>query len=206
MIWHLIGRGLAALALSLSLAAFGAEAQQRKDLDLMKVLAPTKPPRGRINAVDTTWEDWQKRTGALPPDFSAMRSHPFLPDPLEGVTTREQWAARRTALKREIEQWITGHLPPAPDNLRAVVTGEREEGGARVRDVVLEFGPERRGRLRVQVIIPPGKGPFPVFLTNHNRRRPWAATAVARGYIGCIYYATDPYYGEEDDSDKFIEL
>lgn len=201
-----MGRGVLAAVLGASALVWGAEAQARKDLELLRVLAPTQPPRGRINAVDMTWEAWQKRTGTLPPDFSAMRSHPFLPDPLEGVKTREQWVARRAGLKREVEQWITGHMPPAPGNLRAVVTSEREEGGAKVRDVVLEFGPEHRGRLRVQVIIPPGKGPFPVFLTNHNRRRPWAATAVARGYIGCIYYASDPYYGEDDDSDKFIEL
>ena len=173
---------------------------------MMKVLAPTKPPRGRINAVDQTWEAWQQRTGELPPDFAAMRSQPFLPDPLEGVRTREEWAARREALKQQVQHWITGYMPPPPGNVRAVIKGERMQAGARVRDVVLEFGPEHRGRLRVQVIIPPGEGPFPVFLTNHNRMRPWVATAVARGYIGCIYYASDPYYGEEDDSDKFIEL
>ncbi len=55
-------------------------------------------------------------------------------------------------------------------------------------------------------MIPPGKGPFPVFLTNHSRTRPWVATAVRRGYIGAIYFAADPMYGTEDDSDKFIEL
>lgn len=183
-----------------------AQEQQRKDLELLKILAPTAPSRGRINAVDMTWEAWQKRTGELPPDFARMRSQPFLPDPLEGVKSPAEWPQRRLELKKQLEQWITGHMPPAPDNLRAVVTGERRDGGALVRDVVLEFGPEHRGRLRIQVIIPPGKGPFPVFLTNHNRARPWAATAVARGYIGCIYHASDPYYGEEDDSDKFIEL
>lgn len=200
---------LASLAASLwaALSSSGAESQQRNDLELMRKLAPTqKTSRGRVNAIDATWEEWQRRTGAMPPDFARMPSHPFLPDPLDGVTDRRQWPERREELKRQVQQWITGRLPPAPDNLRAVVTGEREEGGARVRDVVLEFGPERRGRLRVQLIIPPGKGPFPVFLTNHNRSRPWAATAVARGYIGCIYYATDPYYGEGDDSDAFIEL
>jgi dienelactone hydrolase len=184
-----------------------AQEQRRQDLELMKILAPTQvPARGRINAVDATWEAWQKRTGELPPDFSKLRSIPFAPDPLEGVRTRAEWATRRIELKRQVEHWITGRLPPAPGNLRAVVTGEHRDGGARVRDVLLEFGPEHRGRLHVQVIIPPGPGPFPVFLTNHNRARPWVATAVARGYIGCIYQATDPNYGEEDDSDKFIEL
>lgn len=196
--------GFAVVAVGIPLAG---QADPRADLELMRILTPTKvPPRGRINAVDATWEAWQKRTGELPPDFTRLRSIPFAPDPLEGVRTREAWPARRRELKQQVQQWITGHLPPAPDNLRAVVTREYQDGGARVRDVRLEFGPEHRGKLHVQVIIPPGQGPFPVFLTNHNRARPWAATAVARGYIGCIYQATDPIYGEEDDSDKFIEL
>lgn len=200
---YLMMFGLAAVVIFTPLAG---QNGPQTDLESMRILAPTKEPRGRINAVDATWEAWQKRTGELPPDFSKMRSIPFAPDPLEGVRTREQWAARRIELKKQVEQWITGHMPPVPGNLRAVVTGERRDGGALVRDVLLEFGPEHRGKLHVQVIIPPGKGPFPVFLTNHNRARPWVATAVARGYIGCIYQATDPFYGEEDDSDKFIEL
>ena len=41
-------------------------------------------------------------------------------------------------------------------------------------------------------MIPDGKGPFPVFLTNHARNRPWIYTAVRRGYIAAIYHATDP--------------
>jgi dienelactone hydrolase len=200
---HFLMFGLAAAAVCLSLPA---QTGPKADLELMRILAPTKEPRGRINAVDLTWEAWQKRTGELPPEFAKMRSHPFAPDPLEGVRTREQWEARRVELKKQVEQWITGHMPPAPGNVRAKITSETRDGGALVRDVLLEFGPEHRGRLHVQVIIPAGKGPFPVFLTNHSRARPWVATAVARGYIGCIYQATDPYYGEEDDSDKFIEL
>jgi dienelactone hydrolase len=202
----LFGPSIIVALLLMPCASTPAQEQQRKDLELMRILSPTQVPRGRINAVDATWEAWQKRTGELPPDFSKMRSQPFLPDPLEGVRTREEWAARRTELRQQIEHWITGRMPPAPGNLRGVVTGERRDGGALVRDVRLEFGPDHRGILHIQVIIPPGQGPFPVFVTNHNRSRPWVATAVARGYIGCIYQATDPYYGEEDDSDKFIEL
>jgi hypothetical protein len=97
-------------------------------------------------------------------------------------------------------------MPPRPDNLRAVVTGIRREGTTTVRDVRLEFGPDHRATLRVQLIIPDGKGPFPVFLTNHPRTRPWVATGVRRGYIGCIYFAADPIYGGSDDSDAFIEI
>ncbi len=31
-----------------------AQEQQRRDLEAMRILAPTKEPRGRINAVDAT--------------------------------------------------------------------------------------------------------------------------------------------------------
>ncbi|HSU31976.1 MAG TPA: CocE/NonD family hydrolase, partial [Bryobacteraceae bacterium] len=185
-----------------------ADGEQQRDLDfLLRTLTPTRAPtHGRINAIDKTWEDWQKRTGELPPKFSQMASQPFLPDLLDGVKGKADWARRRQELRAEIEHWMTGRMPPAPDNLRAVVTNEVREGNLKIRDVRLEFGPDHHGTLRLQLLIPAGSGPRPVFLTNHPRNRPWAATAVARGYIGVIYFATDPLYGSPDDSDKYIEL
>jgi hypothetical protein len=46
--------------------------RQRAILDeLRTLLRPSRvPPDGRLNASDRTWEDWQRRTGELPP------SHP----------------------------------------------------------------------------------------------------------------------------------
>jgi pimeloyl-ACP methyl ester carboxylesterase len=174
---------------------------------LLNVLTPSKPPQtGRINAVDQTWEAWQKRTGELPPKFSALPSQPRLPDVLNGIRSAEDWRRRKAEVRGSMERWLTGRMPPPPDNLRAVTTAEQQEGTVTVRDIRLEFGPEHRGTLRLQLLIPPDKGPLPVFLTNHNRARPWAATAVARGYLGVIYFAADPIYGFEDDSDRFIEL
>lgn len=196
----------------LAVTAFGAdpavEARRREALDVIqKVLSPTnRKPGGRISAQDATWEDWVRRTGELPPDFSAMPSVPELPDPLEGVKTRADWPARRAWIREQFERWVTGRMPPKPDNLRAVVTATRKEGEVTVREVRLEFGPGHRATLRVQLMVPPGKGPFPVFLTNHPRTRPWVATAVRRGYIAAIYHATDPRYGIGDDSDGFIEV
>ena len=182
--------------------------RKRDDLDLLLKLLPHSSTRitGRINAVDKSWEDWQKRTGELPPDFDSIPSQPFLPDPLEGVKTRADWQKKRAWIRSQFEKWITGTMPPSPGNLRAVVLSETQEGGITIRDVRLEFGPDHSATLRVQLLIPPGKGPFPVFLTNHLRTRPWVNTAVRRGYIGCIYYALDPIYGTDDDSDKFIEI
>lgn len=208
-----LGWGLGAIAASL---AFAAQSGPRHDLEtLLNVLLPSRTKfNGRINATDRSWEDWVRRTGELPPDFAAMPSVPDLPDPLlmrEGgtlvpVVTPGQWSRQRQWIKAQFEHWIFGKMPPPPGNLRAVVTGTHMEGTVAVRDVRLEFGPGHKGTLRLQLMIPPGKGPFPVFLTNHPRTRPWVATAVRRGYIGCIYFAADPIYGNEDDSDRYIEL
>src|SRR4030095_2915609 len=200
-------RALSALVLvaTIILQAQSGTDKRRETLDeLLKMLHPSRTPAvGRINAFDKTWEDWLKRTGELPPDFDSMPSIPGLPDPLllhEGgrdvrVTTQEQWTRQRAWLRGQVEQWIFGTMPPAPDNMRAEVTATHREGTATVREVRLQFGPAQRASLRIELVIPDGKGPFPVFLTNHARNHPWIYTAVRRGYIAAIYHATDPRYG-----------
>lgn len=189
-------------------AAQDTAAKRKQALAELKSLLPPSNLKAtaRINAIDRSWNDWVDRTGELPPDFDALPSEPFLPDPLAGVRTPADWKKRRDEIRGQIEHWMTGKMPPAPGNLRAVITSEKKEGGVTVRDARLEFGPDHKATLHVQLVIPPGKGPFPVFLTNHPRTRPWIAPAVRRGYIGCIYFAADPMYGSPDDSDKFIEV
>ena len=169
---------------------------------------------GRMNGGDANWEAWVTRTGELPPDFESMPSNNFLPDPLvrlEGtthtpITTMEQWAQQRQWIRAEFERWVYGKMPPSPDNLRAVVTETRRKGGVTVREVRLEFGPDQRGILHVHLYIPDGKGPFPVFLTNQPETGSWIHPAIRRGYIACVYDATDPRFGATDDSDKFIDV
>lgn len=204
-----------AIVLMAALPAPGQDtARQKAALDeLLRVLKPSRPPAdGRINAVDRVWEDWVRRTGELPPDFDRMPSIAGLPDPLSmldgsgSVKTAAQWEKQKSLLRTAVEHWMFGKFPPKPDNLRAVVTATHKEGRATVREVRLEFGPEHRATLRVELVIPDGKGPFPVFLTNHARNRPWIYTAVRRGYIACIYHATDPRYGNGDDSDAWVEV
>jgi dienelactone hydrolase len=195
----------------------GNQDKRRKELeDFLSIFPPSRKPRtGRISTHDQTWEDWVKRTGALPPDFDAMPSIPGLPDPLVlrengrdiPVTTPALWERQRQWILSQTEHWALGAMPPKPDNLRAVVTATRREATTTVRDMRLEFGPEHRATLRLQLMIPDGKGPFPVFLTNHPRTRPWTAIGVRRGYIGCIYFAADPMYGGAgDDSDAYIDI
>ena len=171
-----------------------AQSKQRATLDqLLSLLRHSSAPAdGRLNAHDKTWEDWVRRTGELPPDFDSLPSIPGLPDPLKSIHSPGEWIRQKPRLREEIQHWMFGTFPPAPSNLRAVVTASRREGRVTVREVRLEFGPNHRATLRLELIIPDGKGPFPVFLTNHGHNRPWIYTAVRRGYIACVYHATDP--------------
>ena len=183
---------------------------------LQKILPRTTTHEltGRMNGGDKNWEAWVARTGELPPDFESMPSDNFLPDPLvriEGATrtpiaTLEQWAEQRRWIRAQFEHWVYGKMPPPPDNLRAVETETHHEGGVTVREVRLEFGPDHRGILHLHLFIPDGKGPFPVFLTNHPRESAWIFPAIRRGYLACSYSATDPRFGVTDDSDKFIDV
>lgn len=149
------------LILWLVLAAALPAADRKQELeDLLKILPPSSTRiTGRISARDKSWEDWVRRTGELPPDFDSMPSVPGLPE--ARFTTREAWPRERQRIRALFERWFYGKMPPAPDNLRAVVTGTHHENGVTVRDVRLEFGPGRRATLRVQLMIPPARDRFP---------------------------------------------
>ena len=220
----LAGIGLAGEATRASaqagVAATGPDAVLERRKQYLKTIQAILPKTtaneltGRMSGGDKDWEAWVARTGELPPDFESMPSNNFLPDPLvriEGttitpITTMEQWAQQRQWIRSEMERWVYGKMPPAPDNLRAVVTDTRREGRVTVREVRLEFGPDHRGILHVHLFIPDGKGPFPVFLTNQPETGSWIHPAIRRGYIACVYDATDPVFGANDDSDKFIDV
>ncbi|MBI3209161.1 MAG: alpha/beta fold hydrolase [Candidatus Solibacter usitatus] len=205
-------RTLICIAIACAVPAFPQDRQRETLHHLLQVLRPSRPPaNGRINAIDKTLEEWQRRTGELPPDFDKMPSIPGLPDPLlmrDGgrVATPQQWIKQKEYLRKQIEHWMFGRMPPAPGNVTEEITATRQEGRATIREVTLRFGPSHRATLRIELILPEGKGPFPVFLTNHARNRPWIYTAVRRGYAVCIYHATDPRYGNGDDSDAWIDV
>ena len=75
-----------------------------------------------------------------------------------------------------------------------------------MREVRLEFGPDHRGILHLHLFIPDGKAPLPVFLTNQPRSGAWISPAIRRGYLACVFDATDQRFGATDDSDKFIDV
>lgn len=117
------------------------------------------------------------------------------------VTTTAQWKEKRKWMKDQLEYYITGTYPPKPENLVAEILDERKEGETTIRIIELTFGPENLAKLTVELMIPPGKGPFPVFLTQWNHRE-WAQIAVRRGYVGCVYAGAD----SKDDTEKYSEI
>lgn len=176
---------------------------------ILRLLPPDRTSNGRVSFLDETFKDWLARTGELPPDFDQLPSIPFLPDPLvidEGtrnvpVTSMEQWKEKRQWMRRQLERYITGTRPPEPESVQATLLEEKQDGEVSLRTVELRFGPENRAKLTVELMIPPGKGPFPVFLTQWNHRE-WAQVAVRRGYIGCIYAGAD----SKDDTEEYSEI
>jgi hypothetical protein len=122
-----------------------------------------------------------------------------LPDPFRRadgtrVATEAEWRAHRDWLRRVILHYEYGHAPPAPGNVRAEITGTREiEGGAKVVEKTLVFGPGGALRMRIELTIPTGSGPFPAIVKEESALppQPLAAEIAARGYILCRYVRTD---------------
>ena len=225
-LWNLVSSTISLVFCVLILASckekevsFSAQVQMPAIMDTVKqkailekiisLLPPDRTASGPVSYLDTTFRDWITRTGELPPDFDMMPSIPFLPNPLvldEGgenipVKTMAQWKEKREWMRKQLEYYITGTYPPNPENLQSSILSEKKDGETIVRMVELTFGPENQAKLTVELMIPPGKGPFPVFLTQWNHRE-WAQVAVRRGYIGCIYAGADA----KDDTEKYSEI
>ena len=178
--------------------------RKRKKLDL------------KINAFDESWDDWQQRTGELPPDFARMPSIPHLPSPLVlyenghevRVETLQQWERKKKWIREQYEHWISGVMPPSPDNLRSSVLRTEWEGEVKIEEVLLQFGPAHQGELRLSVMTPRGDQPLPVFLSNQSRGRQDVNTAIRRGYMVCIYKAGQPseHRLDSDPSEQWRDL
>ena len=160
----------------------------------------------RLSIWDESWMDWLDRTGELPPDFDRLPATATLPDPLrretdEGsvaVTDERTWERQRTRLTNDLQYWLYGEFPPAPDGVDATTLASHTADEATVQDVRLTFGPSNQAELTLQLMKPDGSGPFPVFLTPWSHRK-WALLAVRRGYMAVIYAAAD----EVDDTANY---
>ena len=148
----------------------------------------------RVSLQDSSWSDWQKRTGELPPDFDSLPSFCDLPDPLVlngvPVSTSSQWEQKKEWIRKEYQYWVSGQRPSAPTNLKYTILEDRYENSVWIQTVELHFGPAGKGKMTCELLIPPGEGPFPVYLTQWTHRD-WAQLALKRGYMACIYAAAD---------------
>lgn len=154
------------------------------------------------------WEAWLETSGEFPPDFDALPDRAELPDLLGGtpdapedkIESADQWRQRREKTLDLLHHWILGSVPPPPAHVAAEILEERPESGALSRRVQLRFGPNNAAHLEVELLIPDGPGPFPVFMTQTNHRG-WALIALRRGYLACVYAGCD----DHDDTDSFLE-
>ena len=157
---------------------------------------------------DSTWVDWVERTGELPPDYEALPSIPFLPDPLiadQGrsnvpITSLEQWDKQRAYFADQVKHLFSGTFPAAPSDLKSRVLEERTENGVKIQLIELTFNGDK-AKLTMELFTPPGEGPFPVFMTQWNHRG-WAQIAVRRGYMGLVYAGADA----KDDTRQYLSL
>src|SRR5580704_11995379 len=175
----------AAIVFALACPSSAMTPQERREyLDqLLKILPPAP-----------AFQQWLDKTGEPPPDFDALPRVNGLPDPLtfldgRAVKTAADWRARRTEIWQLYQKYDIGTFPAKPKLDRAVVLDETPGSGYVVRNVRLEFGPQGKGTMRVQLMIPSGTGPFPVLISPSLPG--WAPALLRRGYISAGYAGND---------------
>lgn len=148
----------------------------------------------QVLPLSESWTQWVQDSGELPPDFDRLPSVPFLPDPLTFAdgpqASLNTWFKRRRELLSLFQYYVLGTYPPSPGEVRVFSSRSKQESGAKRDEVVLEFGPEFGAKLRVEIILPRGQPPYPVFVTAQDHRD-WALVAVSRGYMACVYAGGD---------------
>ncbi|HWA25400.1 MAG TPA: hypothetical protein VG734_07055 [Lacunisphaera sp.] len=105
------------------------------------------------------------------PGVNDLPARPALPDILvmnDGtkVTSAAQWPARRAEIRRTLEYYATGQMPPAPGNVKGTeVKAESVAAGkVKYRLVHLTFGPGEKLELNLGLFTPAEGGPFPVII------------------------------------------
>jgi hypothetical protein len=96
------------------------------------------------------------------------------------VTTPEQWKRRREEIKRTLEYYAVGQMPPPPGNVKAreVKSEIVAEGRVKYRLVHLTFGPEEKLGLDIGIFTPIKGGPFPAVIAPSGT--PPGAIALSR--------------------------
>ncbi|HEX2862434.1 MAG TPA: hypothetical protein VHN79_12380 [Lacunisphaera sp.] len=119
------------------------------------------------------------------PGVNELPVRPEIPDVLvmnDGtkVTTAAQWGTRRDEIRRTLEYYATGQMPPAPGNVKGTDVQAETVAGGRVkyRLVRLTFGPQASLSLNIGLFTPAEGGPFPAIILQANT--PPGATPLPR--------------------------
>ncbi len=90
------------------------------------------------------------------------------------VTTLAQWQLRREEMKRILQHYATGAMPPPPGNVkgREVKAELVLDGTVKYRLVRLTFGPQEQLGLDIGIFTPVEGGPFPTIIYTGSRGDP----------------------------------
>jgi hypothetical protein len=131
-------------------------------------IPPIRSPMGRLPGVN----DLAVRTEM--PDAMTMENG-------RKVTTIRQWKKRREEVRRVLEYYATGQVPPPPGNVKGQEISSQMvlEGKVKYRLVRLTFGPKRKLELNIGIFTPTdSKGPFPGIISQSGT--PPGATPLPR--------------------------
>lgn len=105
------------------------------------------------------------------PSVDKLPIHAEMPDPMilangKRVTTRAQWTKHRAEMKRVIEYYAVGRMPPPPGNVRGHTRLSQAvmDGKAHFTLTHLTFGPHASLGFDIAVFMPSGTGPFPTIV------------------------------------------
>jgi dienelactone hydrolase len=150
-----------------------------------------------------------KKIQAAPPsgpDYPPVDKLPALselPDPFQfadgtRVKSKEDWTRRRAELQAMILHYEYGQLPPAPGNTRGVeLTSSAYKAMKDITHKVFKVtcGPEQKVSFTLDLMIPKGKGPFPVIVRGdlgwNKLDDDIAAEVCRRGYILAEFNRTE---------------
>ena len=119
------------------------------------------------------------------PGVGELPVRPDLPDVLlmnDGtkVTSPAQWLKRRAEIKRTLEYYAVGSMPPPPGNVkgRELSSAKVADGQVLYRLVHLTFGPGEKLALDIGIFTPATGGPFPAIIAQSGS--PPGATILPR--------------------------
>ncbi len=121
--------------------------------------------------------------------------NPFLMQDGTLVSTPQQWVARREEMKKLILYYEYGSMPPAPKNVTAQEESEQkfDATGTVEKRLTILCGPGNQVRFRARLLVPSGRGPFPVLLKNVHAigHIPITETLLRHGYLVAEYARED---------------